>query len=152
METITDLKDETVDGLKKIVKMNIDASKGYSDAADSLDDTAIETAFHDASARRSRLAADLQTALAMSDEDVPDGGTALGAFHRSWMNVRSALNGGDTEVILTEAARGESSLVDAYEDVLVDTAGSPLNATLQQQLVEVKSTRDSIESLKSSVS
>ena len=68
------------------------------------------------------------------------------------MNVRSALNGGDTEVILTEAARGESSLVDAYEDVLVDTAGSPLNATLQQQLIEVKSTRDSIESLKSSVS
>ena len=55
METITDLKDETVDGLKKIVKMNIDASKGYSDAADSLDDTSIESAFRDASARRSRL-------------------------------------------------------------------------------------------------
>lgn len=148
METITNLKNETVDGLKKIVKMNIDASKGYADAAESLDNPAVESTFRDTSVRRSRFAADLQTALAMSDEDVPDGGTALGAFHRSWMNVRNALNGGSTEVILTEAARGESSLVEAYEDALVDTAGSPLNATLQQQLLEVKSTRDAIETMK----
>ena len=150
METMTDLKDETVAGLKKLVRMNYDASKGYADAAERISCDGCESVFRTAGETRERFAAELKSALRMSDEDVPDGGSALGLFHRCWLNVRSALNGGDEEVVLTEAIRGESALVEEYEEVLVDTAGSPLNATLQRHITSVRATRDSLESLKES--
>lgn len=148
METVYDLQKDTVDGLKKLVRMNIDASKGFDDAADRIDREGFEPAFRAAADQRARFAQELQAALELSDEDVPEGGTALGLFHRCWLNVRGAINGGDEEVVLIEAARGESALVDAYEDVLTDTAGSPLNATLQQHVTAIKATRDNIEALK----
>lgn len=148
MESMTNLRPETTDRLKELVKMNIDASKGFSEAADRVENDECAALFRTASSSRTRIATDLQSALAISDEDIPESGTALGFLHRSWLNVRGALDGGDTKAMLAEAARGESHLVDAYQDTLKDTAGSPLNATLSDQLAEVKATRDSIEALR----
>lgn len=150
METMTDLKDETIDGLKKLVRMNHDAAKGYSDAADRISCEGCEAVFRTAGGERERFAAELKSALRISDEDVPEGGSALGLFHRCWLNIRGAINGGDEEVVLTEAIRGESALVDEYEEVLVDTAGSPLNATMQRHITSVRETRNSLEALKES--
>ncbi len=148
MESVTNLRPETADRLKELVKMNIDAAKGFSEAADRVESEQCAALFRTAADRRSLLAADLQGALSLSDEDIPDSGTALGFLHRSWLNVRGALDGGDTKAMLAEAVRGESHLVDAYKETLRDTAGSPLNATLSDQLAEVKATRDSIEALR----
>ncbi len=148
METITDLRSETADRLKELVKMNIDASKGFSEAADRVDSDQCTALFRTAADNRAKIASSLQSALAISDEDIPDSGTALGFLHRSWVNVRGAIDGGDTKAMLAEAVRGESHLVDAYKEALKETAGSPLNATLSDQLAEVKATRDSIEALR----
>lgn len=148
METILNLNDSTIDGLKKIARMNHDASEGFKDAAERLDHNRIESVFRDARDQRQQFANEIRTAISINEEDAPDGGTALGAFHRCWLNVRGAINGGDTEVILTEASRGEDALISEYEDVLVETAGSPLNATLHQQLTSNRRTRDSIEAMR----
>ncbi len=148
METISTLNKDTVQGLKRLVRMNHDAAKGFADAADRVEDSGCAGVFRIASDERTRFADELMSALEISDEDVPEGGSALGLFHRCWLNARGALNGGDEEVVLTETARGESALADAYEDVLVDTAGSPLNSTLLRHIASVRATRDSLETLK----
>ncbi len=148
METLTDLNKDTVEGLKKLIRMNHDASEGFSDAADRVDRGGCRNVFRNAADERSRFASELKTALALGDEDIPEGGTALGLFHRCWLNVRSAISGGDEEVILSEVARGESALVDAYEEILVDTAGSPLNPTLHRHIASVRAMRDGVEALK----
>ncbi len=148
METVTDLNDTTINGLKKLVRMNHDAAEGYKDAADRIDNDGCEQIFREASRQRTQFAEELMQALDMNAEDVPEGGTALGAFHRAWLNVRGALTGGDEQNVIAEALRGEESLIEKYEDVLVDTAGSPLNATLHQHITTVRKTHESLESLK----
>ena len=148
LETKNNLKDDTVEGLKKIVKMNIDASKGFAEVADKIEDPSLASTFRSASTQRAGFASELKGALSLNDEEIPEDGTTLGSFHRSWIDLRAALNGGDTKAMLTEASRGESSLVDTYESVLEDTAGSPLNATLHDQLTSVCSMRRSLDALK----
>ena len=52
------------------------------------------------------------------------------------------------EVVLIEAERGEGAIEDAYEDVLIKTAGSPVNELLQRHLEGIKSSRRRIERLR----
>lgn len=148
LETMTNLKDETVTGLKTIVKMNIDASKGFDEVAERIEDKDLASTFRRASTQRSGFASEIKSALSLSDEEIPEDGTTLGSFHRAWIDLRAALNGGDTKAMLAEASRGESSLVDTYEGVLKDTAGSPLNGTLHDQLTAVRAMQKSLKALK----
>jgi uncharacterized protein (TIGR02284 family) len=148
METMTDLRKETIDGVKKLIRMNHDASEGYADAADRISCDGCEGIFRNAGTERDRFANELMLALQITDEDIPEGGTALGLFHRCWLNIRGALTGGDGENVISEAIRGESALIDEYEDVLKDTTGSPLNATLHRHIASVREVRESLESLK----
>jgi uncharacterized protein (TIGR02284 family) len=148
METMTTLREDTVKGVAKLVRMNRDAAGGFSEAAEKIDCPHCRGVFNDAANERRRFEHELVSALQISDEDIPDGGTALGAFHHAWMGLRSTLNGGDPKAIVSEAIRGESSLKDSYEDVLKDTAGSPLNAVLQRQVNSVNTTIHSLESIK----
>lgn len=150
METVTDLDKNTIEGLKKIARMNHDAAKGFTEAADQVKGEGYESLFRIGADERKRFADELATALSMSDVDAPTEGTALGAFHRSWLNVRSALNGGDESVVLAEAIRGESALIDDYEEVLKEAAGSPLNPTLHRHLAAVREMRGRMEALKDS--
>ncbi len=54
----------------------------------------------------------------------------------------------DAYVILCEAERGEDHIKHAYEDVLKETAGSPLNHVLPQQYSIVKSGHDKVRDLR----
>jgi uncharacterized protein (TIGR02284 family) len=149
METMTDLRKETVSGVGKLIRMNRDASDGFNDAAEKVDCPHCRGVFRDAALERKRFGEELVAALRMSEEDIPDGGTALGAFHHAWLKFRGLLSGGDRGAIVSEAIRGESALHDSYEEVLKDTAGSPLNGVLQRQAGAVNATIRNLEDLKS---
>ncbi|MGP1346231.1 MAG: PA2169 family four-helix-bundle protein [Phycisphaerales bacterium] len=147
MKTLQSFDSETIDGLKKLVRMNHDAAKGFDAAADRADRSEVRTVLKLASQQRERFEGELMSSLEMTDADVPEGGSALGLFHRCWLNVRAAINGGDTAAVLAEATRGEGALVDAYEEVLSSTGASPVDEMLRRQFVEVKETRDHLEAL-----
>lgn len=148
METMTDLRKETVSGVGKLIRMNRDASEGFLEAAEKVDCPHCREIFRDSAQERKLFGEELTSALRISESDIPEGGTALGSFHQAWMKFRGMLNGGDREAILAEAVRGESALQDSYEDVLKDTAGSPLNGVLQRQAGAVNSTIKNLEVMK----
>lgn len=148
METMYDLKQETLDEIKSLVRLNHDAHEGFTTAAEAVEAEPVASLFRSAAAERAQFSKELSEAMQINLEDAPEGGTIRGTAHRWWLNIRGTLNGGDASGILAEAERGESSLVEAYERVAVETAGSPLNAMLHRQLSAVKSVRDRIAELK----
>lgn len=148
METITNLDKETIGGVKSLIEINIDSSKGFETAAENIENADIAGYFRQCSARRAQFAEQLKRVVDVNNTDIPESGTAKGSLHRWWLNVRGTVQNGDEHALLAEAERGEDSIKHEYEDVLKKTAGSPLNAVLTDQYASVKETHDTIRDMR----
>ena len=148
LETKTDLNDETINGIQKLIRYNIDSAEGFESAAKSIDTDSIATLFRDLATERQSLATELQTYVDFNGEEPVDSGSAMAAVHRAWISTRGLINGGAAHPILCEAEKGEDYIKAAYEDVLKETAGSALNEVLTKQYAQVKSGHDRVRDLR----
>lgn len=148
METITNLDKDTLKGVKSIIEINIDSSKGFQDAAEKIENADIAGYFRQCSARRAQFAEQLKRVVDLNGRDAPDSGTVKGTLHRWWLDIRGTIQNGDEHAVLAEAERGEDAIKHEYEDVLKKTAGSPLNAVLTDQYSSVKETHDTIRDMR----
>lgn len=148
METIKNLNDKTLKGVKSIIELNTDASEGFQKAADQIENADIAGYFRQCSSRRAQFAEQLKRVVQLNDEDAPQSGTAKGKLHRWWLDIRGTIQDGDEHAILAEAERGEDAIKQEYEEVLKGTAGSPLNAVLSDQYAAVKETHDTIRDMR----
>lgn len=150
MEPMANLREETIEKIQGLIEINIDSYEGFKDAAESVENQALSSLFRDLAATRSTFASQLQGFVRINGEEAEDSGSLRGSAHRAWLNFRSALNGGDAKVILIEAERGEDAIKEKYEDVLEETAGTPLNGVLIRQYQAVKAGHDRVRDLRDS--
>lgn len=148
METITNLDKDTLSGVKSIIEINIDSSKGFQTAAENIENADIAGYFRQCSTRRAQFADQLSRVVDVNGVDSPDSGSVKGAIHRWWTDLRGTIQNGDEHAILAEAERGEDSIKGEYEKVLKNTTGSPLNAMLTDQYAAVKETHDTIRDMR----
>jgi uncharacterized protein (TIGR02284 family) len=148
METITNLDKDTLSGVKSLIEINIDSSKGFQTAAENIENADIAGYFRQCSARRAQFAEQLKRVVDVNGTPSPDSGSAKGAMHRWWLDLRGTIQNGDEHAVLAEAERGEDAIKHKYEDVLKKTAGSPLNAVLTDQYAAVKETHDTIRDMR----
>ena len=148
LETKYNLNSDTIKGLQELIEINIDSSKGFGQAADKIESRDIAAYFRRCGERRSQFANDLQRAVNVNGEDAKEHGSLAGAAHRWWLGLRGTVASGDEHSVLAEAERGEDAIKGKYEKVLKETAGSPLNATLQQHYVSVKQDHDTIRDMR----
>ncbi len=148
LETKFQLRESTIKKLQELIRANIDAYDGFHESADEIKDQSIARLFRHIADERSSLASELQEYVEWNGEEAAKEGTVAAGVHRAWINIRSKLNGGDAYVILCEAERGEDLIKHAYEDVMKETAGSPLNHVLLQQYSIVKSGHDKVLDLR----
>lgn len=152
LETTATLKDETVERIKDLVCINKDSAEGFREAAEVVADAELKGLFGRMSSERQAFAEELRTYVLINDEDTQVGdeitGSWKGTFHRWWLNLRGTISSGDTYAVLAEAERGEDSIKAMYEEVIEETAGSPLNNVLHQQYAQVKKGHDQIRDLR----
>lgn len=148
LETKNSLEDATIDKLQTLIRANIDSYDGFREAADQIEDAALVTLFRELAQERSALASELQNYVDWNGAEAREEGSYAAAVHRAWIDVRSAVTGGDAANILAEAERGEDSIKNAYEDVLKDTSGSAMNDVLQKQYATIKAGHDRVRDLR----
>ena len=148
LETKTNLREETIEKLQKLIRYNIDAYDGFKKSAEEIENPHLANLFRDLAQERSAMATELQEYVEWNNEEAEDDGSALAAVHRVWINLRGSLSGGDSHAILAEAERGEDYIKEAYEDVLKECPGSALNDVIQHQYARVKSAHDRIRDLR----
>ena len=148
IETKYELSEKTIDKLQELVRINIDSDQGFSEAAEQIEDLTVASLFRELGSQRAQNSAQLQEYVAWNGEKPVDDGSYAAAFHRTWLNLRSQLNGGDAHVVLIEAERGEDQIKRAYEDALKETAGSAMNDVLTLQYANVKAGHDRIRDLR----
>lgn len=148
LETKCNLSDQTIEKLQKLIRANIDSYNGFHESAEEMDDPQLSELFREIGDQRSAMASELQCYVEFNGKEAEDDGSVAAKTHRIWINIRGKLNGGDPYVILIEAERGEDHIKEAYEDVLKETAGSPMNDVLQAQYAKVKAGHDKIRDLR----
>jgi uncharacterized protein (TIGR02284 family) len=150
-ETLTDMHQETVDKLKDLTRINRDSAAGFEEAADAVENDQLQKLFRSLATQRAGYAEELNRYVELNEGDTEITTSWKNMFHRWWIDIRGKVSGGDAYAVLAEAERGEDAIKHMYEDVLKETAGSPLNDTLLKQYGEVKKGHDTVRDLRDAV-
>src|SRR5262245_29378366 len=112
-------KENTV--LNNLIETLKNGQEGFKQAAEGVSNPNLKSLFRDYSQQRSRFATVLQGEARRHGETEPENdSSATGAVHRGWINLKSAITGGDEHAILAECERGEDSAVEEYKKALAD--------------------------------
>lgn len=112
---------EIEDSINDIIQKNEDAIKGYEKAAENAKETGLKNYFLTKSKERRNFLVGLKaTVPALETRDEIDG-SATGAAHRTWMDVKAFFSADNDESMLEEAIRGDKAAVEEYNEVLADT-------------------------------
>jgi uncharacterized protein (TIGR02284 family) len=137
---------EVIDNLIETLK---DGQEGFKQAAESVKDPQLKSLFDEYSRQRARFVVELRSKAQSSDKREADvSGSSGGALHRGWINLKSALTGGDDHAILAECERGEDSAVEEYRKALNDGLSAPVQQIVSRQYDEIKATHDRIRNLR----
>jgi uncharacterized protein (TIGR02284 family) len=135
--------------LNNLIETLKDGQQGFKQAAEGVSDPKLKSLFLDYSQQRSRFATALQGEARRHGETDPEtSSSASGALHRGWINLKSALTGGDEHAILAECERGEDSAVEEYKKALDDGLSPTAQELVSRQFADIKAAHDRIKSLR----
>lgn len=142
MKNQNDIIDSLIETLK-------DGQEGFKQAAEAVKDPQLKTLFLEYSRQRALFLAELRSqAQAPSERESRVSGSAAGALHRGWIDLKSALTRGDDHAILAECERGEDSAVNEYKKALDDGLSAPVQDIVSRQYMQVKEAHDRVKSLR----
>jgi len=140
-------KENTV--LNNLIETLKDGQEGFKQAAEAVSDPKLKSLFRDYSDQRSRFATVLQSEARRQGETEPETtSSAAGALHRGWINLKSAITGGDEHAILAECERGEDSAVEEYKKAMDDALSPAARELVSLQFPEIKAAHDRIRTLR----
>ena len=140
-------KENTV--LNNLIETLKDGQEGFKQAAEGVGNPNLKSLFRDYSQQRLRFATALQSEARQHGETDPEtSSSATGALHRGWINLKSAITGGDEHAILAECERGEDSAVEEYKKALDNGLSPSAQDLVLRQFAEIKPAHDRIRSLR----
>ncbi len=110
---------ETIKTLEGLISILEDGKLGYTDAAEHVENPAMKTDFLEYARERALFIVELQNQINKLGKSTDiSGGGPLGALHRTWIDIKSAFTGGDTESIINACVTGEEAAIEKYKKAL----------------------------------
>lgn len=142
--------ENTISTLNNLIETCKDGQEGFKQAAEGIERSDVKTAFYEFGQQRAKFAGELQALVRELGGDPETTSSTVGALHRGWINIKSAITGKDDAAILNEAERGEDVAVNAYKKALEENLPANVQTIVQQQATEVKAAHDKVRSLRDS--
>jgi uncharacterized protein (TIGR02284 family) len=121
----TEMADEEMDVIKKLIETCRDAQAGYLEAAEHVRSSALRAFFSRQSIERAKFAAELESVARRRGETEPDQSPSIAnKIHRAWIDLKTKFGGGDASVIESVEFE-ERSAKDHYLEAL--SVGLPLD-------------------------
>ena len=142
------MKDQNkiIDDLIETLK---DGQEGFKQAAEGVKDPQLKSLFDEYSRQRANFAMELQgEARSMGESEPETSGSAAGALHRGWINLKSALTRGDDHAILAECERGEDSAVEEFKKAINNGLSAPVQQIVSRQYAQIKDAHDRVKHLR----
>ncbi|MBW4890999.1 PA2169 family four-helix-bundle protein [Mucilaginibacter sp. HMF5004] len=115
-------KEETLDILNDLIRINNDRIMGYERAIKELqdEDADLKALFTKMIGESHNFKLELGTEVQALGEDMTTEATTAGSIYRAWMDVKAAFTGHDRESIIAACERGEDAAKSAYRAALED--------------------------------
>ena len=134
---------ETERILLDVIKSLVDGQKGFADIGEHLKDETLKRYFLAESLKRANFRAELENELHRAGmADVKESGSAAGAVHRVWGDLKAHLGAGSDHQLLVTAEQGEDVAKKAYKDALEKNLPLPVRQLLTEQQAHVTSSHD----------
>jgi uncharacterized protein (TIGR02284 family) len=134
----------TMNGLIEVCK---DGEKGFRTAPEGITNSDLAALFLNYSEQRASFAAELQAEVKRLGGDPERGGTAMGAVHRGWIDIKSAVAGNDEAAVIAEAERGEDHAVREYRRALEKSLPTGVQTIVENQYIHVRDAHDHVRAL-----
>ncbi|MEO8308265.1 MAG: PA2169 family four-helix-bundle protein [Pseudomonadota bacterium] len=140
--------DATISILNDLIETSKDGEKGFAKAAEDTKSAQLKAIFMQASSRCAASARELQEQVRALGGEPEDGGSALGAMHRGWLDVKLAVTGRDDKAILSECERGEDVAKASYAKALRENLPANVRAIVERQNTGVLANHDRVLALR----
>ena len=133
--------------LKKVIETARDGEKGFREAAEHFKSPELKSMAQRVSAERASFARELEPELHTEKGDEKIGGSVEGALHRAWVDIKTALGGGD-QTILDWLEQGEDYAKKIYGEALKSNLSSAAQLIVRRQYDRVLATHDQVKALR----
>lgn len=140
--------DKTISTLNTLIETCKDGQEGFKQAAEGVKKSDVKSTFYELGQQRAKFAGELQALVRELGGDPETSSSTVGALHRGWINIKSAITGQDDAAILNEAERGEDVAVNAYKKALDEDLPANVKTVVQQQSTEVKAGHDKVRDMR----
>ena len=139
---------DTQELVKTVIQVLNDGSTGFADIGEHMKSSELKSFFLTESKTRATYAREVASAAGISADEA--GGTAAGAIHRTWGDLKAKLGGGD-HTLLETAEQGEDAAKKAYKEALEDTSlPASVRSVLQTQQHHIQASHDKVKALRDS--
>lgn len=140
---------DTIEVLNDLVETARDGEHGYRTAAEDAKDPSLQARFQTLANQRATFVRELQEQVEALGGEVEESGSAAGALHRGWINVKSAFSSDEPHSVLEECERGEDAAVEAYQKAVnADHLDAATHAIVRRQCAAVQAAHDEIKALR----
>ena len=134
--------------INELIETSKDGEKGFSNAANDTTDPHLRGVFVEWSQRCRAGASELQEQVRALGGKPETDGSVMGAVHRGWLEMKSAVTSRDAKAILEECEHGEDYAKARYADALKKDLPVAVREVFQRQYEGVISNHDRIRSLR----
>ena len=139
--------EEVVALLNELLETCRDGEFGFSACARHVAASELREVFSMRAADCQRAALELETYVTEYGGTPDSGGSAAGALHRGWVELKGALPGANDHAMLQECARGEDAAFERYRDALAHPLPEALRVVIDRQFAGVQRNREQIREL-----
>jgi uncharacterized protein (TIGR02284 family) len=139
--------DQVISTLNSLIEINRDGQKGFQEAAEKIETPEIKAFCFEQSRSRAQFVGELQPLVQSLGSEPDNTGSIAGALHRGWIDLKSALGGGD-HAILAATETGEDSAVKEYKKALDETLPAFMHEIVERQFQSVKQAHDKVKAMR----
>jgi uncharacterized protein (TIGR02284 family) len=141
-------RDDVIDALQDLVECCKDGEYGFRTSAEQAGSADLKSMFMQRADDCRRGADELNQQIRSLGGKAEDSGSALGAVHRGWVSVKSAMTTQDDKAVLEECERGEDNAVARYRKALKQQLPEQVRQIVERQAQAVQRNHDEIKRLR----
>lgn len=141
------MNDNPKNVLNDVIATARNGERGFREAAEHFKSPELKSMAQRVSSERAAFARELEPELhAEGEKDKPEG-SAAGALHRAWIDIKTALGGGD-HTILEWLEQGEDHAKKIYSEALQATLPSAAQLIVRRQYDRIVAVHDEVKRLR----